>query len=97
MYDFRVWHDLRAILSAQSNPARVQVIFVMPTTTGTRPHEEKVLKSYLWDLHALLVKKLQNLNFGLSEEYVEADSIKLMALLQEMIKIRKLLTKPTIR
>ena len=52
-------------------------------------HEQKVLQEYFQDLYGIFMKKFSH--FMVEPEVQPADSIKLQAMLQEMIKIKKLM------
>ncbi len=51
--------------------------------------EEKVLEQYFYDLYGVFMKRLSQ--FVLAVETAEADTVKLQAMLQEMIRIKRIL------
>jgi len=54
-----------------------------------QPHHEKLLERYFYDLYGVFMKKLSA--FALAPAVPEADAVGLQAMLQEMIKVKKLL------
>lgn len=59
------------------------------TTVVYTPAEQKVIQDYLQDLHNLFMKKFTQ--FMLETEPKTDEGVKLLAMLQEMTKIKKLL------
>jgi hypothetical protein len=57
--------------------------------TTQASNEQGVLKVYFNDLYALLMKRLAQ--FAIDEHIKKEDSIKILALTQELIKIKELL------
>jgi hypothetical protein len=55
-----------------------------------RTHESKLLEQYFYDLYGVFMKKFSAYVMDTKPE--EAEALKLQALLQEMIKIKRLLT-----
>lgn len=54
-------------------------------------NERRVIEQYFYDLHSIFMKKLSL--FILGQETGSDNTLKLQAMLQEMIKIRKLMQK----
>ena len=59
--------------------------------TGGKPHEKKLLERYFYDLYGVFTKNLSA--FVLDSGASAGDALKLQAMLQEMIKVKKLMTK----
>jgi hypothetical protein len=53
--------------------------------------EDKILEQYFYDLYGVFMKRLSQ--FVLEPEAADGDTIKLQAMLQEMVKIKKLIGK----
>ena len=51
-------------------------------------HEDKVLERYFYDLYGVFMKRLSQ--FVLESDPSDAETVKLQAMLQEMIKVKKL-------
>jgi hypothetical protein len=64
-----------------------------PAASGSSPkgHEEKVLEQYFYDLYGVFMKRLSQ--FVLGAEALDTETLTLQAMLQEMIKIKKLIGK----
>jgi hypothetical protein len=55
------------------------------------PHQEKILEQYFYDLYGVFMKRLSS--FVLESEPADLETVKLQAMLQEMIKVKKLMGK----
>lgn len=55
------------------------------------PHQQKVLEQYFYDLYGIFMKRLSH--FVLEPQPSEADIVRLQAMLQEMVKVKKLIQK----
>lgn len=53
------------------------------------PHQEKLLERYFFDLYGVFMKKMSE--FVIEPESDDEKSLKLQAMLQEMVKVKKLL------
>ncbi len=53
--------------------------------------EEKILEQYFYDLYGVFMKRLSQ--FVLAAEAGDPETVKLQAMLQEMIKIKKLMNR----
>ncbi len=53
------------------------------------PHQDKVLEQYFYDLYGVFMKKLSA--FVLESDVRAPETLRLQAMLQEMIKIKKLM------
>lgn len=53
------------------------------------PHEDKILERYFYDLYGVFMKRLSQ--FVLEPQVEEGDTVKLQAMLQEMVKVKKLI------
>jgi hypothetical protein len=84
---------IRGYMSVPDRVARVAMntITMSDTTKPKRTHESKVLEQYFYDLYGVFMKRFST--YVLDPKSTAADELKLTALLQEMIKIRKLLQK----
>lgn len=58
---------------------------------GKRLQEEKVLEQYFYDLYSVFIKKLSS--FALAGVYDNAESVKIQAMLQEIMKVKKLIAR----
>jgi hypothetical protein len=56
-----------------------------------RTHEGKVLEQYFYDLYGVFMKKFSA--YVLDAQAAEGEALKLQALLQEMIKIKRLMSR----
>lgn len=56
-----------------------------------KPHHDKLLEQYFYDLYGVFMKKLSA--FVLEPSVTSLETVRLMAMLQEMIKIKKLLAR----
>lgn len=54
-------------------------------------HQAKILEQYFHDLYGVFMKRLST--FILESELITEESIKLQAMLQEIVKVKKLMTK----
>ena len=72
------------ILRAMDGPAA-------PPGGKPKPHDEKILEQYFYDLYGVFMKRLSQ--FVLASEASDAETVKLQAMLQEMIKIKKLIAR----
>ncbi|MEI8248881.1 MAG: hypothetical protein WCG07_00085 [Candidatus Taylorbacteria bacterium] len=72
------------VLRALDSPARRNTRIVYSE------HETKVLEQYFHDIHNVFLKKFSS--FIMQADVSSEDSIKLQALLQELLKIKKLIT-----
>jgi len=70
------------VLRAFDSPAR-------PSGTSPDPREEKLLERYFYDLYGVFMKKLSA--FAMDTDTPAEDALKLQAMLQEMIKVKRLL------
>ena len=59
------------------------------------PHEQKLLEQYFYDLYGVFMKKLSD--FVLAPEAVDFETVKLQAMLQELIKVKKLMGRGNVR
>lgn len=55
------------------------------------PHQDQILERYFYDLYGVFMKKLSA--FALDASPGEPESVRLQAMLQEMIKIKKLIAR----
>ena len=55
-----------------------------------KPHHDKLLEQYFYDLYGVFMKKLSA--FVLEAAISTSETVKLQAMLQEMIKVKKLMT-----
>ena len=53
------------------------------------PHRQKILEQYFYDLYGVFMKRLSQ--FVVEPEPSEHETVKLQAMLQEMVKIKKLI------
>ncbi len=86
-------HDVM-IYEGIQRPNEVMKIFDRPAGDGYRYYptsepEREILERYFHDVYGIFLKKLSS--YVLSGESNDEEDIKLIALLQEMIKIKKLL------
>ena len=92
--------SLEGVLSASSltyegiqRPAEVLRVLDGPAARGSvRKHteqEQRVLQEYFQDLYGIFMKKFTH--FVVQPEAAPTDTIKLQAMLQEMIKIKRLI------
>jgi len=72
------------VLRALDGPAR-------DPSVPEPPHQQKVLEQYFYDLYGVFMKRLSQ--FVLAPEALDGETVKLQAMLQEMVKIKKLLSK----
>jgi hypothetical protein len=63
----------------------------MTTKQEITPQDLKILTEYMGDLKAVLDKKLDTIMLPYNDDKVEELSIKITAIVQEIIKTRKLL------
>src|SRR4051812_39216695 len=54
-----------------------------------KPHHDKLLEQYFYDLYGVFMKKLSS--FVLESSVSASETLRLQAMLQEMIKIKKLI------
>lgn len=74
-------------------PLEVLRVLDGPSSKGRRDrrtHEGKVLEQYFYDLYGVFMKKLSA--YVLDPKVTDAESLKLQAILQEMIKVKRLMT-----
>jgi hypothetical protein len=76
-------------------PTEIMRIFDGPASRGARKQpteaEEKILGQYFQDLYSIFMKKLAA--FATEPDTGSEETIKLQALLQEMIKVKKMVGK----
>ncbi len=53
------------------------------------PHETKILERYFYDLYGVFMKRLSS--FVLEPLTTDAETVRLLAMLQEMVKVKKLM------
>jgi len=58
---------------------------------GDKPFEEKLMEQYFYDLYSVFMKRLSA--FALDSGPAEDETVKLQAMLQEMIKVKRILGK----
>lgn len=56
-----------------------------------KPHEQKILEQYFFDLYGVFMKKFSS--FVLDGQVINAETLRLQAMLQEMIKVKKIVAK----
>lgn len=56
-----------------------------------KPHEKKMLERYFYDLYGVFMKNLSA--FVLDPAASPKETLKLQAMLQEMVKVKRLMTK----
>ncbi len=56
-----------------------------------QPHERQLLEQYFYDLYGVFMKRLSA--FVLDAAAPDADAVRLQALLQEMVKVKKLIAR----
>jgi len=92
--------SLEGILSHSSieyegieRPLEVLHVLDGPSSRGskviTTPEQHKILEEYFQDLYGTFLKKFSY--FVVEGEYISEESLKLQAMLQEMIKVKKLM------
>jgi hypothetical protein len=103
MYDYNfVSPSLEGVLTGSSityegisRPVDVFRIMDSPSGKGRKQGvteaEIKLMAQYFHDLYGVFLKKLSH--FALETGYTAEDSLKLQAMLQEMVKVKKLLSK----
>ncbi len=62
-----------------------------PRRPRTRPTKAKILERYFYDLYGVFMKRLSQ--FVLESEPSDIETVNLQAMLQEMIKVKKLCMK----
>jgi hypothetical protein len=70
-------------------PPEINRIFDRPKRLIESPENRKMIEQYFHDLYEVFIKKISQ--FIVEAEPLSKESVKLMAMLQELIKIKKLL------
>jgi len=90
-----VLSDVSLVYEGIRRPIEVLRVFDGPAAKGQgkrrnkTEEEQKMLAEYFQDLYGVFMKKLSH--FIVENDLASEDGVKLMALLQEMIKIKKLM------
>lgn len=75
-------------------PVEVLRVFDGPAAAGVsivKPHHSKILERYFYDLYGVFMKKFSA--FVLESTVSVSETVQLQAMLQEMIKIKKIMDK----
>lgn len=75
----------------------IEILRIMdgPASKGSDPvcteDQMKILSQYFQDLYSVFIKKLSD--FSIESAFLDQEGVRLQALLQEMIKVKKMLTE----
>lgn len=74
-------------------PVEILRVLDAPSAANQSPKddEQKVLEQYFYDLYGVFMKRLSQ--FVLAPSVVDLETVKLQAMLQEMVKIKKLMSR----